>query len=175
MSKLIQLIANVVMANILWDQFEKKEDGKAQCKICKSVLGCRGGTTSGLIKHLESKHKEQYALYLKAKEEKEAAKTGTKRKGGDEGSRDGKKQTKLSFGVPDAALTKKVDEAVVAFLAETGTAFRVVGQPSFKNLMNIANNRVQLKDPKTYSRMTGVKAQEISKEINDIVQVKGEG
>ena len=117
------------MANTLWDQFEKKDDGKAQCTICKSVLGCRGGTTSGLIKHLEVKHKEQHALYPKAKEEREAAKAGTKRKGSDEGNRDGKKQTKLSFGVPDAALTKKVDKAVIAFLAETGTAFRVVGQP----------------------------------------------
>ena len=85
------------MANLLWDQFEKKEDVKARCKICKSVQGCRGGTTSGLIKHLESKHKEQYALYPKAKEEKEAAKGGTKRKGGDEGSRDGKKTDKTFF------------------------------------------------------------------------------
>jgi ABC-type Fe3+-citrate transport system substrate-binding protein len=107
---------------------------------------------------------------LKVKEDKEAAKSVTKRKGSDEGSRDGKKQTKLSFGVPDVALTMKIVEAVVSFIAETGTAFRVVGQPSFKNLMNVANNRVQLKDSKTYSRMTGVKAQEISKEINDIVQ-----
>ena len=40
--------------------------------------------------------------------------------------------------------------AVVDFIAETGTAFRVVGQPSFKKVLNIANNRIQLKDPKTY-------------------------
>ena len=89
------------MANILWDQFEKKEDGKAQCKICKSVIGCRWGTTSGFIKNLEPKHKEQYG-------------TGTKQNVSDEGSSDGKKQTKLSFGVPDAALTKKTDEAIVS-------------------------------------------------------------
>ena len=158
--------------NILWDLFEKVENGKAKCNSCKTILDCKGGTTSGLIKHLKSKHKELHENYVKSKEEKDnVTKSGTKRNaGGGEDIGIGMKQQKLCFGIPDAALAKKIDQAVVDFIAETGTAFRVVGQPSFKKLINIANNRIQLKDPKTYSRMTGAKAEEISQDISDIVQ-----
>ena len=104
-------------------------------------------------------------------EKDDVTKSGTKQNsGGGEDLGVGMKQKKLCFGIPDAALAKKIYQAVVEFIAETGTAFRVVGQPSFKKLINIANNRIQLKDPKTYSRMTGAKADEISKDISDIVQ-----
>lgn len=154
--------------NILWTFFEKKDNGKAECKECKSLIVCTGGTTSGLIKHLKSKHKENHDEYLKSKDAKEAE-NANKRKSRT-GQSDGLKQPRLDFGLPDANLTKKVDEAVVNFLAETGTAFRVVGQPSFKKLMNIANPKIKLKDPRTYSRMTSAKADEISKDITDIIE-----
>ena len=52
------------------------------------------------------------------------------------------KQLKLDFGKPDAVLNKQIDEAVVNFLAEIGTAFSVANHPSFKKLMNVAIGRV---------------------------------
>ena len=58
--------------NILWTFFEKKDNGKAECKECKALIVCTGGTTSGLIKHLKSKHKENHDEYLKSKDAKEA-------------------------------------------------------------------------------------------------------
>ena len=58
--------------NILWTFFEKKDNGKAECKECKSLIVCTGGTPSGLIKHLKSKHKENHDEYIKSKEDKEA-------------------------------------------------------------------------------------------------------
>ena len=152
--------------NILWTLFLKKDNGKAECTICKSLIDCKGGTTSGLIKHLKAKHGEKHAEFLKSKEVKEAS----KRKTGTKNSDDGMKQPKLDFGIPDAALTKRVDDAVVSFLAETGTAFNVVAQPSFKKLMNVANRKVQLKDPTTYSRKISEMAKEMSKDINDIIE-----
>ena len=70
--------------NILWDLFEKVEKGKAKCNSCKAVLDCKGGTTSGLIKHLKAKHKELHENYVKSKEEKgDVTKFGTKRNSGD--------------------------------------------------------------------------------------------
>ena len=84
--------------NILLTLFLKKDNGKAECTICKSLIDCKGGTTSGLIKHLKAKHGEKHAKFLTSKEVKGACKrrTGTKN---------------------SAALTKQVDDAVVSFLA----------------------------------------------------------
>ena len=36
--------------------------------------------------------------------------------------------------------------------------------------MNVANKKIQLKDPTTYSRMITMKAQEMSEDITDIVE-----
>ena len=96
-------------SNILWTLFLKKDNGKAKCTICKSLIDCKVGTTSGVIKHLKAKHGEKHAEFLKSKEDKEASKTKTGTKKCD----DVIKQHKLDFGIPDAALTKKVDDAVV--------------------------------------------------------------
>lgn len=41
----------------VWKYFDHgKEKGTAVCKTCKSVLKAAGGSTSGLIKHVSSKH-----------------------------------------------------------------------------------------------------------------------
>ena len=82
--------------NILWTFFEKKDNGKAECKECKSLIVCTGGTPSGLIKHLKSKHKENHDEYIKSKEDKEAENV-SKRKSRNEHN-DGFKQPKLDFG-----------------------------------------------------------------------------
>ena len=111
--------------NILWTLFLKKDNCKAECTICKSLIDCTGGTRSGLIKHLKAKHGEKHAEFLKSKEVKEV-KEASKRKTGTKNSDDGMKQPKLDFAIP--SLTKKVDDAVVSFLAETGTGFSVVAK-----------------------------------------------
>ena len=40
----------------IWNNFESVVDGKARCKHCRIDIGCKGGSTSSLWKHLESKH-----------------------------------------------------------------------------------------------------------------------
>ena len=53
-----------------------------------------------------------------------------KRKTEDENKVPEKKNPTMFFGESDAALDKRVTDAVITFLADTNTAFRVVGQPS---------------------------------------------
>ena len=50
------------------------------------------------------------------------------------------KQAKLDFPVGGGATQKLMDEAVVDFLAESHSAFRVVDLPSFKNMFKVANS-----------------------------------
>ena len=40
----------------IWNNFESVVDGKARCKHYRIDISCRGGCTSSLWKHLESKH-----------------------------------------------------------------------------------------------------------------------
>jgi len=40
----------------IWNHFEDIGDGKARCKLCRADIGCRGGSTSSLWKHMEMKH-----------------------------------------------------------------------------------------------------------------------
>ncbi|KAF9412010.1 hypothetical protein HW555_009365 [Spodoptera exigua] len=41
----------------VWQYYSRSSDKNyAQCKLCKNVLSCGGGTTSSLRKHLSSKH-----------------------------------------------------------------------------------------------------------------------
>ena len=40
----------------IWNNFEAVVDGKARCKMCRTDIGCRGGSTSSLWKHIENKH-----------------------------------------------------------------------------------------------------------------------
>jgi ferritin len=52
----------------------------------------------------------------------------------------------------------------------------MVGRSSFINLMKTANKRIKLKSPKTYMRLTKLKADEIDKSIKDIIKtIKDDG
>ena len=71
----------------------------------------------------------------------------------------------------DAAVNKAFDDALVDFLAESGTAFRVAGLPTFKRMINIANRRIKVKHPMTYNRMVKNKAENIKKDLINILTV----
>lgn len=40
------------MASVVWKEFTKLHENEAKCNICKKVLKCAGGSTSGLARHL---------------------------------------------------------------------------------------------------------------------------
>ena len=161
----------------IWTLFTKvnENNDKANCNTCKKDYTCKGGTTSSLINHLQTKHKEQHKLYM---ENTKGRVTNKRPADPEKNSKEPNiKQKKLEdcFSNSDENLNKAISDAVVDFLADSGVAFCVVGLESFKKLMNIANRRIKLKSPRTYSRMVQVKAKEIKQEIIEILEaVKGD-
>lgn len=164
------------MSSAVWKLFSRvdKASEKASCNSCGKEYVCKGGTTSNLINHLKSKHKELFEQYL---EETKAKATPAKRRPADEPIQAKMKQRKLHDCIPesDDALNRAIEDAIIDFLADAGVAFNVVGLDSFKKLMEIANRRIKLKHPATYSKMVKLKANEIRQELLDIITaVKGD-
>jgi hypothetical protein len=162
----------------VWRFFTRTAEDKtrATCHSCKKLFAVPGGgTTSSLKNHLKNMHPDLFTEL----EEQTTAKKGPAKKRPSENV-DGPaepKQRKLEDCIPvsQEALNKAIDDAIVDFLADSGVAFRVVGLASFDRLMKLANRRIKLKHPTTYSRLVKNKAAEIKKDIVDIIgAVKGD-
>lgn len=41
----------------VWQHFEKNGKDSAKCKKCGDPISCKGSNTSGMLKHLRTKHK----------------------------------------------------------------------------------------------------------------------
>ena len=157
------------MSNI-WNYFKVTGDSdRASCNTCGQTYSCKSGTTSSLINHLKSKHKDVHQDFLNTSTSKRSAPPSVPQQ-------PKSKQPRLEDCIPvnEKVLNEAVDEAIVDFLADSGVAFRVVGLDSFKNLMNIANKRVKVKHPTTYSNKVKVKAQQIKNDIASIIDATKE-
>ena len=161
----------------IWKVFTRINNDKATCNTFKKEFACKGGTPSGLKNHLEKKHKELYEQYIKETEAKSAP---PKKRPADNEPNNGQpkmKDRKIEdcLNETNANLDKAITEAIIDFLADAGVAFRVDGLASFEKLMKIANRRIKLKHPTTYSRLVKVKAEKIRKDILEIIAaVKGD-
>lgn len=154
----------------VWKHFTilENQPDSALCKSCGKSYTCKGGTTSSLWNHLRVSHKE----VMKDLEDKVSRKRSA-----EEPSSKPAKQMKLTDCIPESSesLSKALDEAIVEFIADSGVAFRVAGLKSFEKILKLANKRVKLKDPRTYSRMMKLKAKEIKDDIMAILAaVKGD-
>ena len=164
----------------IWKYFTILSDNKnkAKCESCKKGFACPGGTTSGLKNHLKLKHKEIFRKFeaestkvLKNQSNKRPAENDV------ETNEPRLKQRTIADCLPqnDDTLDKAITEAIIDFLSDSGVAFRVIGLESFHKLMKVANKRIKLKHPVTYSRMVKVKAEDILREIHEIIAaVKGD-
>ena len=156
----------------IWKYFTAVDENpdKAKCNTCQQEYSCKGGTTSSLINHLRSKHKELLDKYEETTKKRNASSPGPSQTKGHA------KQPKLDFFVPqnDQAVTKAFDDALVDFLAESGVAFRVASLPSFHKMIHIANKRIKVKHPQSYNRMVKVKADIIKKDMVNIFTVAKE-
>ena len=148
----------------IWNYFTRlsSDRNKARCDTCKKELACTGGTTTCLSNHLKGKHKDLHKNFENASKPKKCPAPAE-----DQPKPEPKKTRTIEDCMPpsDDALDKAVTDAIIDFLADSGVAFRVVGLASFEKLMKIANKRIKLKHPVTYSRMIKVKAEEIKKDI----------
>ena len=157
--------------SVVWKHFTilENQPEAALCNACGKSYTCKGGTTSSLWNHMKASHKEIMAQIDAVK--------ATKKRPADEPASKPAKQVKLTDCIPESAesLNKALDEALVELFADSGIAFRVAGLKSFEKVLKVANKRIKLKDPRTYSRMTKLKAKEIKEEILEIIEaVKGD-
>ena len=157
----------------IWNYYGDVKKDKAACKTCEVQISCKGGTTSSLINHLKQ-HKEVHEEYLKVKN-KRAAKSAPN-------GQPPSKQSRLDQFVPSSSvesLQKKVDDAIVEFLAESNSAFRIVDLESFKNMFSCINKKIKVKGRTFYSNLVTQKSDEMRKDLlsildfmkNDIVTV----
>ena len=42
--------------SVVWENFLKLGSNEAECKVCKKILKCQGGSTKGLHWHLQNVH-----------------------------------------------------------------------------------------------------------------------
>ena len=129
-------------ASLFWEYFTPL-DGveKAECNECKKPIATGGGTTSGLKKHLKI-HKQVYEDYLmkQSERDKNKEKPVKKRPSAADNFEKPLKQMKIGFGNETFEETQKIfDETLVYFVAETGTAFNVLGTDAFKDVIKVAN------------------------------------
>ena len=70
------------------------------------------------------------------------------------------KQPRLDSFLPknNAATQKLLDEAIVKFLSDSGVAFRVVDLDSYKEMLKITNDKVQVKSRSYHSKFVTMKA-----------------
>ena len=151
----------------VWKHFELQPcKSKAKCKHCDQQYSCPGGTTSGLLNHIKKEH-PGIASQLGDKCD------NTKRSSNEQDVHTKPKQARIEkMLVPNRdLLQKKLDEAVVEFLADSGVALRVVDLDSFKKLFKIVNPNIDIKSRKSYTKMIKVKGDELRKEIINIIEV----
>ena len=81
------------------------------------------------------------------------------------------KQIKLDFGTQELVKAKQVafDDSVVNFVAQTGVPFNVLGHESFKEMIQVLNKQVEVKDPRTYSRKVETTANSVLADVSDII------
>ena len=69
----------------------------------------------------------------------------------------------------DKELQEKFDEALIEHITETCTSFHQYGE-SFQRLISVLTKKVKVKHPTSLSRMVDKSAEEVMKEITDIIR-----
>lgn len=163
---------DVSKGSLLWNYFKKVEKELARCNICKKDYRNTEGNTSGMKKHLKI-HKEAFEEYSLAQAEKDRLTNKTTKRKCEEMNvvkPNVPKQLKLDFTNEALAIKQKqLDDAIVRFVAETGTSFNALGQDSFKDVIKIANRNLKVKDPSTISKQVRKYSRNVSSDVCDII------
>ena len=112
-------------------------------RICGIKFSAKGSTTSHLVRHLEAKH-ENEAQDVRSKMKPFKRKASAEDSMTEPANAKARTVPNMFFQESDAALDKRITEAIITFLADSGVAFSVVGRDSFINLMKVANKRIKL-------------------------------
>ena len=154
----------------IWKYFEVLSDnpGQARCKTCDSVFSCKGGTTSSMIGHLKQ-HSKQYEEFTSSSTASSSSASSSAR---NVQSKSNLNQPTLNNFLPrsNVATQKSLDEQIARWLADSGVSFRVIDLPSFKKLINIANDKLKVKGRNFYSKLVTSLADEARRGIISILQ-----
>ena len=163
----------------MWDYFTPRSNTEAACNICAKIYGTKGSSTSTLKKHL-AVHKVEFEEYSlkQAERDKASSPFQNKRKATDSGE-DSKNDTFKQMRIDDkgawnqnVVLKEKqqiFENAIVDWVAQTGTPFFAVGTPAFKNVIKVANSKLFVKTPQTVSKYVEVRAEGVLSDVHDII------
>ena len=161
------------IVSLMWDYFTAVTRDLAKCKTCDKEISTKGGSTSGLKKHLH-KHKQLFEEYSLNQAERDRV-SGTflkpaKKREADEQINKPTKQMKLDFGKEThEEKQKEFDDSLVYLVAEAGVSFNVIGTPAFKNMIQIANRKLKVKTPKTISKHVEGASRNVMSDVHDII------
>ena len=132
------------LAVIYRGYFKVIDEGHGECSFCKAKISRKQSNTTGMRRHLESRHKKEYERYEKEYEEdlaEKRIKMGEKRKSR-EGASDGTKQQKLDCSqgkiklslITNPAQQQEWDKALADYVCESHVSFSQVSSPAFRNV-----------------------------------------
>ena len=76
--------------SLLWDNFFKRLSySKATCNRCGQELATTHGNTTGMARHLEARHSQDWQIYCQQRREKKVAKAAREALAGDTNISDG--------------------------------------------------------------------------------------
>ena len=145
---------DLTINGLIWKRFTKQEEGLAKCNFCKTSI--RSSNTTGMQRHVESKHRKEFLLFddekskvIKARKSK-ILKRGTNK---EDDSVLPPKQQKFAWKFVDNELMKRWDEGLVDYAADSFSSFRQLSSPSFASLISIASRgKIKTKNRRTLSR-----------------------
>lgn len=133
--------------SIIWEHFEMLEEGQtAKCKTCLSIVKRKLGNTSNLWSHLKNNHRN-------------LLKDLQQRKGQIQAKSNNTRQPAITscFATTSKYAScddKQVafDKAIMNFIVKDLRPFSVVSGHGFKEMIEVANPRLVVKDRTTFSR-----------------------
>ena len=138
------------MASAVWRDFTKLSENDAKCNICKKVLKCAGGSTSGLARYL-SKHRTN----------------SSESEGGQAGP-----STKQGKSIADFFSVRKPLNAILAELAALdGFSFSAIANSAYLRQSLEKDGYKLLKDPSEIAKLVQGYAAETQRKLVDAFQL----
>ena len=148
--------------NKIWRYFQKTSHG-AECKACIKSLKTKDGNTSGLHRHLEKKHSQDYVEYSEKTDDSLLPPAKKKQRTMVEMLEIKSKYDK------ENSIQKQFDSAMLDYFCTDLASFSAVEGRGFKKLFDIANPKLSLHHRTTYSRKLSIRSREVQAGMKSII------
>ena len=140
--------------SLIWTRFTKQDCGKGKCNFCQALICCTDGNTTGMVRHLASKHKKEHNAYVEETKKRDEEKKRKREENLASNPAPSAKRPVKDFFKPvvtDKDLSDKFNDVLIDHIADNHCSYRQFGGKTFKKMMSIANRRITVKNPKTLS------------------------